>query len=86
MNCNSCYGITCDETIETTAKTCNDTGLGRALFSVHDEIVAEVSNSPKGEDMIFWLVNKMEQSTQDFNFKYPLKAVPYGPLDYWMKA
>ena len=27
MNCNSCSGITCDETIETTAKTCNDTGF-----------------------------------------------------------
>ena len=57
---------------------------GRALFSVHDEILCEI---PKGTEksIMGQLVKIMEQTTQDFNFKYPLKAVAYGPLDFWSK-
>ncbi len=59
------------------------TKTGNTLFSVHDEILCQVTNP-------LWsmraLVSVMEQSTQDFNFKYPLKAVAYGPLNYWSKT
>lgn len=59
---------------------------GRALFSVHDEIVAEISKNWSMEDVKVHLVRIMEQSTEDFNFKYKLQAVPYGPLSFWCKA
>jgi len=60
------------------------TGQGRGLFSVHDEIVADCSMN--ASNCMRDLVTIMEQSTQDFGFKYPLKAVAYGPLDYWSKT
>ena len=57
-------------------------GLGRALFPVHDEIVAEVQNDPQIiEHFMMQLTRKMEQSTQDFDFKYPLKAKAYGAAE-----
>lgn len=57
---------------------------GRALFSVHDEILCEVPsyNSSSIRD----IVTIMEQSSKDFNFKYPLIAKAYGPLAFWDKA
>ncbi len=60
-------------------------GDGRALFSVHDEIVVECSPWAAEQAKIN-LVSIMEQSTQDFNFKYPLTAKAYGPLDKWSKT
>lgn len=62
-------------------------GVGRALFSVHDEIVAEVENDGQCPEFFKTsLVRIMEQSTPDFNFKYPLKAQSYGPYDCWRKT
>lgn len=58
---------------------------GQALFSVHDEILCEVGNKSV-ESCKKALVTIMEQSSEDFNFKYPLKAVSYGPLDMWGKT
>ena len=60
---------------------------GRALFSVHDEILCEVYQQDPQRP--YWLmqelVDTMESVSKDFNFKYPLKAVAYGPLDKWSK-
>lgn len=54
------------------------------LFSVHDEILCEtwpgIAELAKQD-----IIRIMEQSTQDFEFKYPLKAVAYGPLTCWSK-
>lgn len=60
-------------------------GIGRGLFSVHDEIVGEVKEGwdEIGKDI---LINFMEASNTDFNFKYPIKAVSYGPLKFWTKT
>lgn len=58
---------------------------GRALFSVHDEILCEVKSN-KAESVRKRLIYCMEESTADFNFKYPLKAVAYGPLNMWSKT
>jgi DNA polymerase I-like protein with 3'-5' exonuclease and polymerase domains len=57
---------------------------GRALFSVHDEILCEVGVK-SWEVCKQVLVNIMEEVSKDFNFRYPLKAVAYGPLDKWSK-
>jgi hypothetical protein len=58
---------------------------GRPLFSVHDEIVAEIdsANSESGMELI---CKVMGQATEDFNFKYPLTAKAYGPLTCWAKT
>jgi DNA polymerase I-like protein with 3'-5' exonuclease and polymerase domains len=58
---------------------------GRGLFPVHDEIVAEVETGMADIGMAE-LTRVMEQSGQDFNFKYPLTAKAYGPLTYWQKT
>lgn len=58
---------------------------GRVLFTVHDEIVAEV-RTEHAEYFKRILVDIMEQRSEEFGFKYPLKAVAYGPLDHWEKA
>jgi DNA polymerase I-like protein with 3'-5' exonuclease and polymerase domains len=58
---------------------------GNALFSVHDEILCEVPERYVLQFMGF-LKEIMEQVTEDFNFKYPLKAIAYGPLKMWSKT
>lgn len=58
---------------------------GRGLFTVHDEIVAEIEDGMFDIGMAE-LVRIMQQSTNDFNFKYPLKAKAYGPLTMWSKT
>lgn len=63
-----------------------DSAPCRALFSVHDEIVAEAG---EGRWCEYWkdrLVFIMEQSSDDFSLKYRLKAKPYGPLPFWSKT
>ncbi len=61
------------------------TGRGRAMFSVHDEIVAECL--PENvEEYKKKLIDIMAESTVDFNFKYPLTAKAYGPLTCWSKT
>jgi DNA polymerase I-like protein with 3'-5' exonuclease and polymerase domains len=55
----------------------------RALFSVHDEILVETAGNPELDKKS--LTQIMENVSKDFNFKYPLKAVAYGPLDKWSK-
>jgi DNA polymerase I-like protein with 3'-5' exonuclease and polymerase domains len=64
-----------------------ETGYGRGLFSVHDEILCEVwgQNPQDPYFLMDQLVQTMEAISEDFNFKYPLKAVAYGPLDKWSK-
>lgn len=63
----------------------NKLGFGKALFSVHDEILCEVEEGHAEYEME-QLVAIMEQSTKDFNFKYPLTAKTYGPLTCWSKT
>lgn len=64
----------------------HDSAPCRALFSVHDEIVAEAGDGVWSGYWMNRLVEIMEQSSEDFNFKYKLQAVPYGPLSFWCKA
>lgn len=64
---------------------CKEFDHGRALFTVHDEIVAEVWSN-QAEQCKLNLEVIMERSTQDFNFKYPLRAKAYGPLIAWSKV
>lgn len=59
---------------------------GRGLFSVHDEIVAEVKNNHDVEFFKRDLTEIMEQSTHDFGFRYPLKAKAYGGFSCWKKT
>lgn len=57
----------------------------RTLFSVHDEILVECY--PHYQDLVKkTIVEIMQDVSKDFNFKYPLKAVPYGPLSCWGKT
>lgn len=58
---------------------------GRGLFPVHDEIVAEMDIHSAEYGMAV-LKRVMEESTEDFNFKYALKSKPYGPLAFWQKT
>ena len=63
----------------------NDYGtVAYPLFSVHDEILVETKIGYE-EVTMRKLVGIMEGVSKDFNFKYPLKAVAYGPLDKWSK-
>lgn len=55
------------------------------LFSVHDEIVAQCPIG-KAEEEKARLVSIMEKVSEEFGFKYPLKAQSYGPFDKWQKA
>lgn len=55
------------------------------LFTVHDEIVAQCRPEEVIDEMA-GLVKIMEASSKEFNFKYPLKAVAYGPLTMWAKT
>jgi DNA polymerase-1 len=64
--------------------TCKENNIGRGLFTVHDEIVAEVKVEYAQKAMEN-LVTIMENSTSDFGFEYPLKALAYGPLLTWSK-
>lgn len=60
----------------------------KVLFSVHDEIVAQVRFDEQNryvDNAKGWLMQIMEDVNKDFNFKYPLKAVVYGPLLAWGK-
>lgn len=58
---------------------------GRTLFSVHDEILCEVREQASFMAMNT-LVIIMEGVSNQFNFKYPLKAKAYGPLKFWQKT
>ncbi len=79
-------GEACNRAFYRIADCLKQQGLGRALFSVHDEILLEVENEPQViERFKEALINTMSLSTVDFNFKYPLKAVAYGPLTKWSK-
>lgn len=62
-----------------------ESNSGRGLFTVHDEIVCEVPKDQASFRMK-QLEYFMDESTNDFNFKYRLKAKAYGPLDKWEKA
>lgn len=59
--------------------------MGRTLFSVHDEIVMECEEHI-ADQVRLNLEVIMERSSEDFNFKYPLKAKGYGPLNKWTKT
>lgn len=58
---------------------------GRLWFSVHDEIVAECSTNYT-DDSISGIVQCMEGVNSYVNFKYPVRAAPYGPFPSWRKA
>ncbi len=74
----------CNRAFYRVVKQIKELYLGRALFSVHDEILVE---APVSVAMLVKrdIINIMEQSTEDFGFKYPLKSVAYGPLNMWSK-
>jgi DNA polymerase I-like protein with 3'-5' exonuclease and polymerase domains len=55
------------------------------LWSVHDEIIAQCKPEDAEREK-FRLVKIMEEQSVTFNFKYPLKAVAYGPLTKWGKT
>ncbi len=59
--------------------------MGRMLFSVHDEILCEVSSIVTDRAKVA-IVEEMEGVNDFVNFKYPVKSKPYGPLPYWSKT
>ncbi len=77
----------CNRAFYRFGKWLKDNNEGRALFSVHDEILCEVwgQNPQDPYFLMEELRHCMEQSSQDFNFKYPLKVETYGPLLKWSK-
>jgi len=74
--CNRAFYRTCEYFKDKPAQT---------LFSVHDEIVCQVE-ADKARAAKNSLVLFMNESSKDFNFKYPLTAKAYGPLDKWDKT
>lgn len=64
---------------------CKSMGYGRALWSVHDEIVAEIKTEYAQQAMQD-LVSIMVDVSDFLGFKYKLQAKPYGPLQAWAKA
>jgi len=59
--------------------------LGRGLFTVHDEIIAEVKNG-HCESWKEHLEFIMEAVSEHLNFEFPLTAKAYGPLKAWSKT
>lgn len=58
---------------------------GRALFSVHDEVVLDVKREYSTITSEY-LVHTMEQIGSKYALKIPLSAKPYLLLDAWAKA
>ncbi len=75
----------CNRSFTEFHKFLKDSGQGRTLFSVHDEIVAEVKEH-FDEYAMTTLESIMEAISLQFNFKYPLKSKSYGPLLFWDKT
>ena len=77
----------CNRAFYLWANWLKDNNEGNALFSVHDEIVCQVYQQDPQRP--YWLMRELEETMErvslDFNFKYPLKAVAYGPLACWGK-
>jgi DNA polymerase-1 len=65
------------------AQELHDSGQGRALFPVHDEIIIEV----RTEHAVYWnarLKEVMEAVASDINLTVPLKAEASGPMEAWL--
>lgn len=60
-------------------------GRGRTLWSVHDEIVAEVLPE-YAEECKQELKNIMEEVSKYLKFNYRLVSSTYGPLFFWQKT
>lgn len=60
------------------------TKIGRALFPVHDEIVAEALPE-RAEEAKIKLVDIMVKTGEVVNLSVPLTAEPSGPKDRWSK-
>lgn len=60
-------------------------GIGRALWSVHDEILAEVEEGCE-EDQKLELTTIMNSLSKPLNFKYGLQSKAYGPMKCWGKG
>jgi DNA polymerase I-like protein with 3'-5' exonuclease and polymerase domains len=77
----------CNRAFYRIADSLKQSGNGRALFTVHDEIIIEVKDDPK---IIAQSKLDLEQEmffcAEDFNLKYPLNSKSYGPLYRWEKA
>lgn len=60
-------------------------GWGRMLWSVHDEVLAtaKADLATQTLDSMLSIANRMGTTV---GFKIPLKAVGYGPLDFWSKT
>lgn len=67
------------------AEHLKSTQRGRALWSVHDEILAEVNIGLEEEEKSN-LCSTMCDLTSYLNFKYPLQAKSYGPMNCWSKT
>lgn len=61
------------------------TGRGESLWSVHDEILAQVKPEYAEEEKQT-LVKTMTDLTEFIGFEFPLQAVAYGPLKVWAKT
>lgn len=59
--------------------------LGRALWSVHDEVLASATEATCHSTMGAMLDIANCMGTE-VGFKIPLTAVAYGPLDFWAKT
>ncbi len=59
------------------------TGVGRGLFTVHDEILIEADENC-AEEAEKELVAIMERVGNDLGFKVPFKATSSGPMERWL--
>lgn len=67
------------------AEHLNNTNNGRALWSVHDEILAEVNIGLEEEEKEC-LIKMMISISSECQFKYSLEAKSYGPMICWGKT
>lgn len=59
-------------------------GKGRALWSVHDEILAEVDEGCEDTELLK-IIGVMTSLTSYVKFRFPLQAKAYGPMKCWGK-
>lgn len=65
-----------------TSEALLDRGIGKALFSVHDELVVEAYEDHV-EEVEKIVLETMVGVGEDMGLKVPLKAVSSGPMDRW---
>lgn len=68
-----------------TSERLEASGRGRAMWSVHDEVLISARKQHIQEE-IAALASAMSGIGKEYGFKLPLSAKPYGPLKRWAKA